>query len=86
MGRSYTSGHEPERSSVTSSIDEFFENAAAFRLNSQSPARIPSKAGAIVPCMETRINMFTRNKLLDAPRLRARKFSPNQDRPPQFRS
>jgi hypothetical protein len=32
------------------------------------------------------VSLFTWNKLLDAPPLRARKFSPNQDRPPQLRS
>jgi hypothetical protein len=32
------------------------------------------------------VALLTRNKPLDAPPLRVRQFSPNQDRPPQLRS
>ena len=41
---------------------------------------------AIVLAVSSFVSLFTWNKLLDAPPLRARKFSPNQDRPPQLRS
>jgi hypothetical protein len=41
---------------------------------------------AIVLAVPSFVSVFTWNKLLDAAPLRARKFSPNQDRPPQFRS
>jgi hypothetical protein len=41
---------------------------------------------AIILAVPSSISVFTWNKLLDAPPLRVRKFSPNQDRPPQFRS
>jgi hypothetical protein len=40
----------------------------------------------IVLAVPPLIPFFTRNKSLDAPPLRVRQFSPNQDRPPQLRS
>jgi carbonic anhydrase len=57
----YQSGHEPEpeRSCVTSSIDELLENSAAYAAGFAGPStHVPSKAVAIVTCMDTRINGF----------------------------
>src|ERR1700690_887110 len=40
----------------------------------------------IVLAVPPLVSLLTRNKPLDAPPLRLRTFSPNQDRPPQLRS
>ena len=40
----------------------------------------------IVLAVPAFVTFLTRNKPLDAPPLRIRQFSPNQDRPPQLRS
>jgi len=55
------SGHEPEpeRSYASSSIDELLENSAAYAAEFAGPStRVPSKAVAIVTCMDTRIDVF----------------------------
>jgi len=50
---------EPERPCVSSSIDELLENAAAYAAEFAGPStHVPSKAVAIVTCMDTRINGF----------------------------
>jgi hypothetical protein len=41
---------------------------------------------AIILAVPSFVSFLTWNKLLNAPPLRGRKFSPNQDRPPQLRS
>jgi len=40
----------------------------------------------IVLAVPPSVSLLTRNKPFDAPPLRVRQFSPNQDRPPQLRS
>jgi carbonic anhydrase len=55
------SGHEPEpeRSYASSSIDELLENSAAYAAEFAGPSKnVPSKAVAIVTCMDTRIDVF----------------------------
>jgi carbonic anhydrase len=50
---------EPERPGVSSSIDELLENSAAYAAEFAGPStHVPSKAVAIVTCMDTRINGF----------------------------
>src|SRR6516164_8356697 len=66
-------------------VAELFRQIAPGCAGASEPEhRIDEKA--IVLAVPSFVSFFTCNKLLDAPPLRARKFSPNQDRPPQFRS
>jgi hypothetical protein len=61
-------------------VTELFRQIAPWRAGASDPQhRIDEQAIILaVPSFVSIVSIFTRNKLLDAPPLRVRKFSPNQ--------